>query len=161
MTTKTVIWHFRKKGYVCMLKKIDYEDGLPVKLEVCTIGQYPWHTHNDIQIVYVLEGEIEIKIAYARYTLVKNNIHFIHNDDVHGFKGLTKNNLVLFISFNMEYFLEFFPDLNTQVFTTMVGENVITYKKHLAIKTHIFSIISELYSKGIRYRETYRRFQEI
>ena len=66
MTTKTVIWHFRKKGYVCMLKKIDYEDGLPVKLEVCTIGQYPWHTHNDIQIVYVLEGEIEIKIAYAR-----------------------------------------------------------------------------------------------
>ena len=54
-----------------MLKKIDYEDGLPVKLEVCTIGQYPWHTHNDIQIVYVLEGEIEIKIAYARYTLVK------------------------------------------------------------------------------------------
>ena len=153
MTTKTVIWHFRKKGYVCMLKKIDYEDGLPVKLEVCTIGQYPWHTHNDIQIVYVLEGEIEIKIAYARYTLVKNNIHFIHNDDVHGFKGLTKNNLVLFISFNMEYFLEFFPDLNTQVFTTKVGENVITYKKQLAIKTHIFSIISELYSKGIRYRE--------
>ena len=49
-----------------MLKKIDYEDGLPVKLEVCTIGQYPWHTHNDIQIVYVVEGEIEIKIAYAR-----------------------------------------------------------------------------------------------
>ena len=28
----------------------------------------------------------------------------------------------------MEYFLEFFPDLNTQVFTTKVGENVITYK---------------------------------
>ena len=45
--------------FVC--SKIDYEDGLPVKLEVCTIGQYPWHTHNDIQMVYVLEGEIEIK----------------------------------------------------------------------------------------------------
>lgn len=142
-----------RKDTIYMLKKIDYEEGIPVKLEVCSIGRYPWHTHNDIQIVYVLEGEIEIKIAYARYTLVKNNIHFIHNDDVHGFKGLTKNNLVLFISFNMEYFLEFFPDLDTQVFTTKVGENVITYKKQLAIKTHIFSIISELYSKGPRYKE--------
>ncbi len=153
MTTKTVFCCFLEKGYISMLKKIDYEDGLPVKLEVCSLGQYPWHTHNDIQIVYVLEGEIEIKIAYARYTLVKNNIHFIHNDDVHGFKGLTRNNMVLFISFNMEYFLEFFPDLDTQVFTTKVGENVVTYKKQLAIKSHIFSIISELYSKGIRYRE--------
>ena len=52
-----------------MFQEINYEDELPVKVQVLEIEQIPWHTHNDIQIVYVLEGEIELKLTYARYRL--------------------------------------------------------------------------------------------
>ena len=69
-----------------MFQEINYEDELPVKVQVLEIEQIPWHTHNDIQLVYVLEGEIELKLTYARYRLSKNNIHIIHNEDVDVYK---------------------------------------------------------------------------
>lgn len=136
-----------------MLEAIQYEDGLPVKVQVLRIDQYPWHTHKDIQLIYVIEGEVELKMIYARYRLVKNNIHVIHNEDVHGFKGISKNNLVVVLSLNMDYFLEYYPDLDTQVFSTKVHEDVATYKKQMVIKTYIFSIISELHSRHKGYSE--------
>ena len=42
-----------------MLKEINYDAGLPIKLEFLEIEEYPWHFHNDMQIVYVMKGEIE------------------------------------------------------------------------------------------------------
>lgn len=136
-----------------MLETIQYEEGLPVKVQVLRIDHYPWHTHKDIQLIYVIEGEVELKMIYARYRLVKNNIHVIHNADVHGFKGISKNNLVVVLSLNMDYFLAYYPDLDTQVFSTKVHEDVATYKKQMVIKTYIFSIISELHSRHRGYSE--------
>ena len=137
-----------------MLQEIRYDDDLPVKVQVLKMKQIPWHTHNDIQIVYVLEGEVELKLTYARYHLSKNSIHIIHNEDVHGFRALSKNNLVVVLSLNVEYFSRQYPSLDTQVFTTKVSENIATYKKQLELKAHLFSIISELHSmkKGYRNR---------
>ena len=130
-----------------MLETIQYDDNLPVKVQLLNIQKYPWHTHNDIQIVYIINGEVELKMTYARYHLVKNNMHFIHSQDVHGFRSVTSNNMVLILSLKMDYFTKYFPDLDTQVFTTKVSENIATYKKQLALKAHIFSIISEIHEK--------------
>lgn len=141
-----------------MLQEIQYEDDLPVKVQVLQIQQYPWHVHNDIQIVYVLEGEVELKMTYARYRLTKNNVHFIHSDDVHGFRTLSNNNLVVVLSLNMDYFSKYYPHLDVQVFTTKVSENIATYKKQLALKVHMFSIISELHGKKKGYKD---RIKEI
>lgn len=136
-----------------MLETIQYDDNLPVKVQLLNIQQYPWHTHNDIQIVYIINGEVELKMTYARYHLVKNNMHFIHSQDVHGFRSVTANNMVLILSLKMDYFTKFFPDLDTQVFTTKVSENIATYKKQLALKAHIFSIISEIHEKKKGYED--------
>ena len=135
-----------------MFQEINYEDELPVKVQVLEIEQIPWHTHNDIQIVYVLEGEIELKLTYARYRLSKNNIHIIHNEDVHGFRALSGNNLVVILSLNVDYFSARHPSLDSQVFTTKVSENIATYKKQLALKFHMFSIISELHNRKRGYK---------
>ncbi len=139
-----------------MQKEIHYEDGLPVKVQVMNIHNYPWHIHKDIQVIYVLDGEVELKMTYARYHLVKNSIHIIHNEDVHGFRSLTANNLVVVLSLNMDFFTRHFPNLDTQVFTTKVSENIATYKKQLELKTYLFSIISELHSRKQDYKEHIR-----
>ena len=47
----------------------------------------------------------------------------------------------------MDYFSQFYPELDTQVFTTKGSEDVATYKRQLAMKAHIFAIISELYAQ--------------
>lgn len=137
-----------------MLESVIYDHHLPVKVEVMKIKNYPWHMHdNDIQIVYVLEGEVELKLAYARYRLVKNNIHFVHNDDVHGFRGITDENLVIILSLKIDFFSQYYPDLGTQLFSSQVSEDIATYKKQLIIKAHIFSIISELHNHEFGYEQ--------
>ena len=45
-----------------MLREIEYEKDLPVKVQVLQIQQCPWHIHDDIQIIYVLEGEVELDV---------------------------------------------------------------------------------------------------
>lgn len=143
-----------------MLELIKYEEDLPIQVQLLRIKQYPWHTHKDIQIIYVIEGEVELKMTYTRYRLVQNNIHFIHSTDVHGFKEISKNNLVVVLSLSMEYFTEYFPDLDTQVFSTKVSEDVATYKKQMALKTYIFSIISEFYSRQKGYKERLKNLSQ-
>lgn len=136
-----------------MLREIEYEKDLPVKVQVLQIQQCPWHIHDDIQIIYVLEGEVELKLTYARYRLTKNNIHFIHSADVHGFRALSDDNLVIVLSLNLDYFSKYHEDLIHQIFTTKVSENIATYKKQLVLKGHIFSIISELHGQKRGYKE--------
>ncbi len=142
-----------RTGGFYMLREIEYEQGLPVKVQVVRIEDCPWHIHDDIQIIYVIEGEIELKLIYARYHLTKNNIHFIHSADVHGFRALTKENLVVVLSLNLDYFSRYHDDLIHQVFTTKVSENIATYKKQLTLKSHMFSIISELHFQKRGYKE--------
>lgn len=141
-----------------MLELIRYDDNLPINLRVMEIRHYPWHTHKDIQIIYVMEGEIELKMTYSRYRLGKNNIHFIHSDDVHGVKSLSKNNLIIILSFNMEFFIDYYPNLDTQIFSTKVSEDIATYKKQLSIQALIFSILSELNKKEIGYKDRIKKF---
>lgn len=140
-----------------MLKEIHYQEGLPVAMEVMRVKNFPWHTHNDIQILYVIEGEIELKMVYTRYRLIKNNIHIVHNEDVHGIRSISKNNLIAVLSLNMDYFIKYYPTLDTQVFTSKISENIATYKKQLALKAYIFSIISELHDEKKGYKERVTR----
>ena len=140
-----------------MLKEINYDDGLPVKLELLEIEDYPWHFHNDMQLVYVMEGEIALKLTYENFTLKKDSLHLIHPEDVHGFKGSADKNLLLVLSFDTEFFLAHYPDLDSQIFTTKVNENIATYKELLSIKASIFSIILELENKENNYKDKIKK----
>lgn len=136
-----------------MIEIIDYPDGMPVKIQLLRIKEYPWHAHNDIQIVYILKGELELKLTYAAYHLPADSIHFIHSDDVHGFRSLTEDNLVLLVNINMEYFQKFFPDLDTQLFTTNINAYASAYKQQLLLKSYIFAMVWELYKKSTGHQQ--------
>lgn len=136
-----------------MLKQIRYEGDIPVRIEILNVKQYPWHIHNDIQIIYIIDGDIELKLTYEKFHLTKDSIHIIHPGDVHGMKGMSEKNLVVVLSLDMKFFLQRYPDLNAQIFTTKTNESLVSYREFLSLKTNIFSIISELYNKEKNYNE--------
>ena len=48
-----------------MLKeKIVYKEDLPVNVIVADIENYPIHFHEDIEVVFVLDGSIALKNGY-------------------------------------------------------------------------------------------------
>ncbi len=130
-----------------MLELIDYPDGLPVKVELSRIYKYPIHNHKDIQILYVLEGELDLKLAYTHYFLAKNSIHIIHSNDVHSITSISEDNLVLILDISIAYFTNYFPNLGNIVFTTNLSESTSAYKNQILLREQIFSVLSEQYNK--------------
>ncbi|QOX62708.1 helix-turn-helix domain-containing protein [Anoxybacterium hadale] len=130
-----------------MLEIINYPEGLPVHVQLSRIHHYPIHNHKDIQILYVLEGELDLKLAYTHYYLPKNSIHIIHSNDVHSITSISDENLVLILNISIAYFTNFFPNLENIVFTTNLRESTSAYKNQLLLREQIFSILSEQYNK--------------
>ncbi|MDO4545108.1 MAG: AraC family transcriptional regulator [Bacillota bacterium] len=134
-----------------MIEEIKYPDGVPVKAQLLEIKEYPLHKHPDFQIVYVLEGELDLRLTFTHYTLRRNSVHIIHNDDVHSFTSISESNLLLVININVEYFSNYFPGLGAMVFTTKVSETASSYKNQTLLREQIFSIVSEQYNKAAGY----------
>lgn len=123
-----------------MLKKIVYDE-TPVKVQIFELGSYPWHFHYDIQICYILAGEVELKLTYGYYHLKENDLHFIHSEDIHGFKSLTEKSNIILLSFDIEYFSALFPNLSNQVFSIhSQGETAISPSQAL-LRRQIFSLV--------------------
>ena len=53
-----------------MLKeKIMYRDELPINVITANIEEYPIHFHDDMEVVYVLDGSITLRNGYYTYNL--------------------------------------------------------------------------------------------
>lgn len=139
-----------------LLNPITYNDSIPIKVELLEIDYYPIHNHSDLQIIYVLEGEVDLKLAYSIYHLKQNNIHVIHSDDVHSITKTSPNNLLLVVSINIEYFEHYFPNLGQTVFTTNISETSSSYHSQQLLCDKIFSIASEQYYKREGYSHRMR-----
>ena len=130
-----------------ILKPIEYSHELPVKAQLIEIDKYPIHNHSDLQIMYILEGELDLKLTFTHYYLSRNSIHIVHSDDVHAITKISPHNLMLVIYISIEYFSNYFPDLNDTVFTTKISETSSSYNNHRLLRDQIFSIVSEMYNK--------------
>lgn len=132
-----------------MLEHIQYDEHLSVKVQLLNIHNYPIHNHKDFQILYVLEGELSLKLFYATYRLQPGSIHIIHSEDVHSIKSITDDNLVLVLSFNSSYFQSIFPHFITTVFITNIEEGA--FEKRDALCNDIFTIAAETCDKTTGY----------
>ncbi|MCQ4637594.1 AraC family transcriptional regulator [Anaerovorax odorimutans] len=137
-----------------MLEKITYEDNLPVKVQILELGSYPWHFHSDIQICYVLSGEVELKLTYGYYHIKENGIQFIHSEDIHGFESLTETSKIILLSFDIEYFSTLFPNLGNQVFSIHSTDPDIIYTSQALLRRQIFSLV-------LKSRETYDHHRQV
>ncbi len=135
-----------------MFIPVEYEN-LPIKIEVYNIDSFPWHIHKDPQMIYVLRGEIELKHVFTHYRLKKDDIHIIHRDDIHGLKGLTEDNQVIFLSFDVKHFSKYFPTLNYQIFSGRRSSEGTPYPRQPEVKSCLLSMVSTLQNKAPGYEK--------
>lgn len=59
-------------GSFFMLKEnISYFEGLPIQFSLLSIGEYPVHRHDALELLYILSGEIDVKSTFYHLTLKK------------------------------------------------------------------------------------------
>lgn len=48
-----------------MLEACQYSDDFPISIRIVNMNEDPLHYHHDIEFIFVLEGEIELKMDTA------------------------------------------------------------------------------------------------
>ena len=69
-----------------MLKEnILYKEDLPVNCTVMNLDKYPIHFHNDIEMVFVLKGEVRLKNGYYNYDMKEGDIYILNDREIHSY----------------------------------------------------------------------------
>ncbi len=132
-----------------MLKKIIYEDDLPVKVEIISVSSYPLHLHQDIQLIYILEGQVDLRLTFKTYRLRKNDFRYIHSEDIHAMSSPGGNNSVLVLSVNTGYIERFYPNIRTAVITMPTDKTLLLYDNQQShLKYCIFILLDEFLKRS-------------
>lgn len=64
-------------------EQINYSADLPVNIFTQTVERFPYHWHEDTEILLVLEGELEIRIDRNSYKLESGDIFLVNGNELH------------------------------------------------------------------------------
>ena len=99
---------------------IRYNDNLPARIEIKQ-GEIntPYHWHKEIELVYVLDGALEININNSVQTLHTDEFRLINSVENHSLSGENAKCLILDISY--EFAAQFDESLYSSVFKVIGG----------------------------------------
>ena len=111
-----------------LLERIFYADDFPIRIAVSHLVEDPIHYHPDIEFVYVLQGEIDLKSGYCTYHLKAGDIFTNAGNEVHSMYAVSEDNVVAQIHVSTRDLSQFFPNLSKACYRT--------YSKHPNDKKH-------------------------
>jgi AraC-like DNA-binding protein len=130
---------------------IEFEDGIPVRVFVRSVENYPYHWHNTLEIIRVLKGSVNIGVGDEYLTLNKNDIAVINTEELHRIVSnpqKTTDNLILFIHVDSAYYQNRLAE-NSFVFLyccSAYHEAMVPYK-YEKLREYISLLMSELVQK--------------
>jgi AraC-like DNA-binding protein len=102
-----------------MLKeKLYYEDHLPINVLIAEIEEYPIHFHEDLEVVYLLSGEIILRNGYYAYTMRAGEVFIFNDREIHSFYKTDKPNVAMVVQIDPGYFSRTYPELKNSFFVT-------------------------------------------
>lgn len=102
-----------------MLKEKNfYKEGLPVNVITANIMEYPIHFHDDIEVVYVLDGSVGLKNGYYSYVLNQGDIFILNDREIHSFQHTDQPNMVMMLQMDTSFFTKYYGNLKNSFFVT-------------------------------------------
>ncbi len=137
-----------------MLKeKIYYRDELPINVVTAHMEDYPAHFHDDLEIVYVLDGSISLKNGYYNYRLKAGDIFILNDREIHSFQRTEEDNMVMMTQINLNYFQNYHENLKNSFFVADSSEKDRGEREeNLEVLRNILArIMMEILEKGYGY----------
>lgn len=133
-----------------LLEKLTFADDFPINITVGNIVEDPLHYHLDIEFVYVLKGEIQLKNGYCIYHLREGDIFTNSGNEVHSMKALTEDNIIAQIQISIRDLSQYFPNLSKACYRTYSKKP--TDKKHDRLRDLLLQILMKYELKGFNYK---------
>lgn len=133
-----------------MLKeKIVYKNELPVNVITANIEEYPIHFHDDMEVVYVLDGSIIMRNGYYTYSLRQGDIYILNDREMHSFESTGEDNMVMMLQMDLSYFSRYYDNLKNNFFVTDIDDDS---DESLDVLRNILArIMMEVLQKGYGY----------
>ncbi|MDD2476979.1 MAG: AraC family ligand binding domain-containing protein [Dysgonamonadaceae bacterium] len=91
-------------------EKTDFISGLPLRIYLRAVEQYPYHWHDTLEIILVLEGTVGIVIGDQELRLCENDIAIINLGELHRIIKNQDKNKILFIQIDPDFYKNILPD---------------------------------------------------
>ncbi len=133
-----------------MLKeRIVYKNELPVNVITANIEEYPIHFHDDMEVVYVLEGSVTMRNGYYTYSLRQGDIYILNDREMHSFESTGEDNMVMMLQLDLTYFARYYDNLKNNFFVTDTEDD---HDESLDVLKNILArIMMEVLQKGYGY----------
>ena len=133
-----------------MLKeKIVYKNELPVNVITANIEEYPIHFHDDMEVVYVLEGSVIMRNGYYTYSLRQGDVYILNDREMHSFESSGEDNMVMMLQLDLTYFSRYYDNLKNNFFVTDTEDD---NDESLDVLRNIMArIMMEILQKGYGY----------
>lgn len=133
-----------------MLKeKIVYKDELPINVITANISEYPIHFHDDMEVVYVLEGSVILRNGYYTYTLKQGDIFILNDREMHSFENTGEDNMVMMLQMDLTYFSRYYDSLKNNFFVTDIEDD--SDESLEVLRNLLARIMMEILQKGYGY----------
>ncbi|MCG8481954.1 MAG: AraC family transcriptional regulator [Clostridia bacterium] len=95
-----------------LVEKINKLSGLHINTFLCHVKSYPKHMHDTHEIIFVLEGSVNIQCACFNYHLTKGDIFIVDTNELHSIFETEEKNLLLIFQLDPYPYLNLFPKLD-------------------------------------------------
>ena len=133
------------------LEKTAYSDDFPLSISIVNIQEYPIHYHQDIEIVFVLKGDILLKNGSCTYRLYAGDVFTNSGREVHAMYGNGKENAVAILKISNLFFTHFFPELSKSCYRTYKDREGDRHLDHL--RQMLLNILFQSLKKEINYKQ--------
>ncbi len=132
----------------------NYDNNLPVRVELLNIKEHPTHWHDSIEMLMVLKGKINVAIESDIYNVVEKEIEIINMEEVHKIYS-SEDNMVLMIHMDPSFFHTYYNDIKNMFFYTDTSEDNIQNEdeKYESLRKYVAMIVCEVVQKGDDYDE--------
>ncbi|MBW9145389.1 helix-turn-helix domain-containing protein [Clostridium sp. CM027] len=120
---------------------ISYINDLPISISLENIKDYPIHWHNSIEIIFVLEGTINVLIESENYEVYAHELEIINCDEPHRIYSNEKNKVLIF-HLDFTFFEKYYDDMKNIYFYTNSSKEGAQHEEKYDILRQYLSILA-------------------
>lgn len=119
-------------------------DGV-ISLNQSSITGQTFHWHDELELLFIVEGSLDLKVGYEHFLLKKGDIMLINSDEIHSMRKTEENNIVVCTYIDCNFIYEKYPDFYEIVAFWPYSEAFLKLNQNkIEILRHINNIASSL-----------------
>lgn len=124
---------------------IEYADDLPVKVYIRDVENWPYHWHNAVEIIMVLEGQVTIGLGGETHLLKQDDIAVVNVNEIHRIEKSGGGNKLLIIQIDADFCASAIPDFQFTFFQCCSTYHEDQAQgKYIATKAAVLQLVSWL-----------------